>query len=192
MKMTDRPRSAWMRRSRLRMAAWADWSSDDVGSSATRTWGCGASARAIEMRWRWPPDSERRPDVAWRSVMPTDFSRSSASWRDSAFGFLLHWLDRLEDGVERLLARVERAVRVLEDHLDLPAIGPDVAGRPGPRDEVAVDPDRAARRRHQARRCALATVDLPLPLSPTMPVDWPAPTVRLRPRTARTSSPAVL
>ena len=53
--------------------------------------GVGASARAIEIRWRWPPDSDRSPDVACRSVMPTDLRRSSASWRDSAFDLLLHW-----------------------------------------------------------------------------------------------------
>ena len=129
------------------MAAWADWSSDDVGSSATRTCGLGASARAIEIRWRWPPDSERSPDVACRSVMPTDFEqveRLLAGGRSSSP--CVHWVHRLEDRVERLLARIERAVRVLEDHLDLPAIGPDVARRLLAGDEVAVDADRAAGR----------------------------------------------
>ena len=39
---------------------------------------------------------------------------------------------------------------------------------------------------------AFATVDLPLPLSPTMPVEWPTPTSKVMPFTAWTSSPRVL
>ena len=85
----------------------------------------GASARAIEMRWRWPPDSERSPEVACRSVMPTDLSRSSASLRELALRLaLLHWWTASSTAPSSgMLAWVERAVRILEDHLDLPPIG---------------------------------------------------------------------
>ena len=36
---------------------WTDTSSADVGSSSTRTSGCRTTARAIAMRWRWPPEN---------------------------------------------------------------------------------------------------------------------------------------
>ena len=83
MKTIDRPRSAWIRRSRLRMAAWADWSSDDVGSSATSTWGSGR---------------ERPCD---RHPLPLAARQRAQARRRLALGDA----HRLEQ-VERLLARV--------------------------------------------------------------------------------------
>ena len=43
----------------MRLSTWArtETSSALTGSSATRMPGGGASARAIEMRWRWPPEN---------------------------------------------------------------------------------------------------------------------------------------
>ena len=41
----------------LRTWAWTETSNADVGSSHTRNSGCVASARAIEMRCRWPPEN---------------------------------------------------------------------------------------------------------------------------------------
>ena len=41
----------------LSTCACTDTSSAEVGSSQTRNSGCVASARAIEMRWRWPPEN---------------------------------------------------------------------------------------------------------------------------------------
>jgi hypothetical protein len=35
--------------------AWTETSSALTGSSATISFGCVTSARAIAMRWRWPP-----------------------------------------------------------------------------------------------------------------------------------------
>ena len=40
---------------RLMIWAWIDTSSDDTGSSATMNLGDTARARAMPMRWRWPP-----------------------------------------------------------------------------------------------------------------------------------------
>ena len=42
---------------RLRTCACTETSSAEVGSSQTRNSGSVASARAIEMRWRWPPEN---------------------------------------------------------------------------------------------------------------------------------------
>jgi hypothetical protein len=36
--------------------AWIDTSSAATGSSSTISFGSRASARAIPMRWRWPPE----------------------------------------------------------------------------------------------------------------------------------------
>ena len=39
------------------ICAWIDTSSEATGSSQTSTSGCIASARAIAMRWRCPPEN---------------------------------------------------------------------------------------------------------------------------------------
>ncbi len=39
------------------ICAWIDTSSEATGSSQTRMSGCIASARAMAMRWRWPPEN---------------------------------------------------------------------------------------------------------------------------------------
>ena len=45
------------RSSRLRISAWTETSSAEVGSSRSRTSGSSISARAMATRWRWPPES---------------------------------------------------------------------------------------------------------------------------------------
>ena len=37
--------------------AWIDTSSADTGSSQTTSFGSSASALAMPMRWRWPPEN---------------------------------------------------------------------------------------------------------------------------------------
>ena len=56
-KTSVRPRS--LTRSVMRLSTWArtDTSSALTGSSAIRIEGRGARARAIEIRWRWPPEN---------------------------------------------------------------------------------------------------------------------------------------
>ena len=46
--------SSW---SRLTTWAWIETSSAETGSSATSSFGCSVSARAMPMRWRWPPEN---------------------------------------------------------------------------------------------------------------------------------------
>ena len=39
------------------ICAWIETSSADTGSSHTTSFGLSASARAMPMRWRWPPEN---------------------------------------------------------------------------------------------------------------------------------------
>ena len=52
-----RPRRCCRSLIRFRICACTETSSAEVGSSQTRNSGSPASARAIEMRWRWPPEN---------------------------------------------------------------------------------------------------------------------------------------
>ena len=60
----------------LSTCACTDTSSADVGSSQTRNSGCVASARAIEMRWRWPPENWCGNFSTSAPARPTDCSSS--------------------------------------------------------------------------------------------------------------------
>ena len=51
------PYSAFRSSSRLRIWAWTDTSSADTGSSQMISSGSITSARAIEIRWHWPPEN---------------------------------------------------------------------------------------------------------------------------------------
>ena len=57
MKRYVSPKSCWRSFSRLRICAWIETSSADTGSSQTISFGLSASARAMPMRWRWPPEN---------------------------------------------------------------------------------------------------------------------------------------
>ena len=50
-------RSRWRSSSRLRICDWIDTSSALTGSSQTMKSGESASARAMPMRCRWPPEN---------------------------------------------------------------------------------------------------------------------------------------
>ncbi len=78
---------------RFRICACTETSSAEVGSSHTRNSGCEASARAIEMRWRWPPEnscgtSRRRPASARtrRSSSSTSGADRTCPSRDRRLG----------------------------------------------------------------------------------------------------------
>ena len=43
--------------SRFRICAWIETSSAETGSSQTMNFGRSAIARAMPMRWRWPPEN---------------------------------------------------------------------------------------------------------------------------------------
>ena len=112
----------------LSTCACTETSSAEVGSSQTRNSGSVASARAIEMRCRWPPENWCGNFSASAAASPTELSSSatrSASRRSfsaarAAFGEAV-LAQRLGDDVLHLPARIEARVRVLEDHLHAPA-----------------------------------------------------------------------
>jgi hypothetical protein len=100
-----------------------------VGSSQIRKRGRVASARAMEMRWRWPPENSCGYFFRRRAPSPTCSSRSSTMPRTWARVGELVEADRLGDDVAHLHARVDRGIRVLEDHLHLAAVAVQLAPR---------------------------------------------------------------
>ena len=132
--------------------AWTETSSADTASSAISTAGSIASARAMQMRCRWPPEN-------WCGYRSSDFgsSRTSvhqllrAGHRIARRRAVVHraFHDGLSDGP----ARIERTVGVLED--DLHAAPQRVQLRARNRREVGVaDHDAPARRLDQPRDAA--------------------------------------
>ena len=150
-------------------------SSAEVGSSHTRNSGCVASARAIEMRWRWPPENwcgilhhvqpapgrptaaarRRAPSAAPRSVMrPCSFSGSPTMSSTFQRGF------RLAYGSWKIIWMRRRSLRVAR-RLEARAC----ASWPS-----KVKPPRVGSYRPTSSR---ATVLLPQPDSPTSASVWP-------------------
>ncbi len=77
MKISVRPYRAFMSWSRLRIWACTDTSSAETGSSQMISFGSVATARAIEMRWHWPPENScGRFGPAVSGSMPTVSSTS--------------------------------------------------------------------------------------------------------------------
>ena len=57
MKRYVSPKSRCRSLSRFRICAWIETSSAETGSSQTISFGLSASARAIPIRCRWPPEN---------------------------------------------------------------------------------------------------------------------------------------
>src|SRR5687767_10387469 len=76
MKMYVRPNLLWRSSSRLMICAWIETSSAETGSSAMISLGLTASARAMPMRWRWPPENSCGYRRRWSADRPT----VSSSW----------------------------------------------------------------------------------------------------------------
>ncbi|MNR40421.1 hypothetical protein D3C85_1587070 [compost metagenome] len=57
MKISASPISRCSSFSRLMICAWIDTSSADTGSSQMISFGSRISARAMPMRWHWPPEN---------------------------------------------------------------------------------------------------------------------------------------
>ena len=137
----------------------------------------------MPMRLRWPPENwcgKRRMRPASRPTRCEhlgDVARRARARRDEA----VHD-GRLADDVGDAHARIERGVRVLEDHLDREPLGArglvlvlrDTGG-----------PSRSARPSLGSRMRATMrpSVDLPQPDSPTRPTTSPSRTARFTPST---------
>ena len=145
----------------------------ETGSSATMSLGSTDSARAMPMRWRWPPENSCGYFVRAAAGRPTAASSSrSRFFVAGAVGVQAvrpHPLD--EQRLDRL-ARVQAAHRVLEDHLDVLAAPAQLLTLEGG-DVGAVDDDAALGRglevedRLAERRLAAAGLaDEPVGLAP--------------------------
>ena len=172
-------------RSLIRFNAWActETSSADTGSSATTSFGRVISARAMAMRWRWPPENScgylaasaaRRPtassDVRRRarvarpcSLRPAPPAARRRSSRHAGAGRASH----RGPGTPSACARASRATRVAASRT---ANAPRASRRP----KSGVSSASAMR----------ARVDLPEPDSPTIPNERPCRMAKLTPASA--------
>ena len=132
-------------RIRFRICACTETSSALVGSSQTRNSGSLASARAIEMRWRCPPENS----CGYRSPSDGDEPHLRQQRRHELGARRrvrrqAEGADRLGHDVAHAPARIERGVRVLEDHVHPP---PQARLRAGHRERLALETDLAPARR---------------------------------------------
>ncbi len=125
MNSSARPSSRCRSCSRLTICALTDTSSAETASSHTMRSGSAASARAMPMRWRWPPENSwgqrrggvaRQPDLVEQRVDP----RRQVGGRPGEAEIA----DRLGEDVAHPHARIEARERVLEHHLHAPAQRP--------------------------------------------------------------------
>ena len=105
---------------------WAriDTSSAETGSSSTMSRVSVASARAMAIRWRCPPLNSCGNSGATSGGRPTSSSTSPTRSRIAARERSV-WISSGSAMMSRdAHARAERAERVLEHHLDGPAVAP--------------------------------------------------------------------
>ena len=101
--------------------------------------GSAASARAIAIRWRWPPDSALR-QRAHRALVEADELAQCGDARPPRLRRSATRAVQAQHLVERVLGavtRVEARVRVLEDDLDLGPAAPALGRRARRRRAVA-------------------------------------------------------
>src|SRR4051812_31314744 len=103
--------------------AWIDTSREEMGSSSTRRSGWRARARAMPMRWRWPPEN-------WWGYRPTlsgsqlDHAHQLPHARPAALAVEAVDPQRLGDARPHRHLGVERGVGILGHHLKSPAQRP--------------------------------------------------------------------
>ncbi len=103
----------------LRIWAWTETSRALVGSSSTISSGRRASARAIPIRWRCPPENSWGKRQRCSGLRPTSWSSSATRWYRCARVPDVMDLERFGDDVADQHPRAQRAERVLEDDLEL-------------------------------------------------------------------------
>ena len=149
MKMSVSPYLRFISSSRFRICAWTDTSSAETGSSQMISFGSVATARAIEMRWHWPPENScGRLGPATAGSIPTVSSTSLTRAARDALSPSFQ-MSRPSRTMSRTLpAWVQRRDRVLEDHLELrPQRAEELAPEVG--EVVALERDRSALRRDE-------------------------------------------
>ena len=103
------------------ICACTETSSALTGSSHTINFGSTASARAMPMRWRCPPLNSCGYRCAYAGVQPDRLQQFHNPFlpRGCAFGQFMN-VQRLADDLLHRHARIQRAVGVLKNHLELP------------------------------------------------------------------------
>ena len=171
-----RPRRARMSSSRLTTCAWIETSSAETGSSATSRFGRRIRARAMPMRWRWPPENSCGKRSAAACGQPDQGQRlRHAGGARLAAERRVHGCSSGAPTICSTRMRgLSEAYGVLEDQLHVAA---ERAQSAGWSDAVMSVPSKrmvpalAAVRRSTQR----PTVVLPDPLSPTRPSTSPRP-----------------
>ena len=158
---------------RFSTCAWIDTSSAATASSQTRNRACTASARAMPMRARWPPENwcgKRRMSVGsspTRSACCADVVDLLRACRSAVHD------RRLADDVDDAHARIERGERILEDHLRSRAALARAALGVERRDVRARARSARPRVGGSMPTTMRPSVDLPQPDSPTSPTTSP-------------------
>ena len=152
--------------------AWMETSSADTGSSATMNRGSTASARAMPIRCRCPPENSCGKRRACSGARPT--SDSSSAIRSRARGARVQAVrgQRLVQRIADAPARVQARVRILKDDLQAAAVGTHARAR-----TAARDPTPSNRTSPAVGSISFSTqrpiVLLPEPDSPTRPSTSP-------------------
>ena len=94
----------------------------ETGSSRTTSLGLTASARAMPMRWRWPPENWLGNRFTWSGCRPTSFISSMIRFR-MAWLVQAGVLQRFGEDLVHGEPRVQGAGGVLEHHLQFAAHG---------------------------------------------------------------------
>ena len=66
--------------------AWTETSRAETGSSRTTSRGFTARARAMPMRWRWPPENWLGKRLTWSACRPTSSISSMIRFRMAGLG----------------------------------------------------------------------------------------------------------
>ena len=175
MKTYVRPNSRWRSLSRLRICAWTDTSSADTGSSQTISFGFDRERARDADALALAAGELVREAVVVLGVEADDLEQLLHAALDLGVGAELVHLERLGDDEADALARVQRRVRVLEDHHHLRGGSGASSAREScvmSRPSKTIRPPVGSRRRMMQR----AIVDLPQPDSPTTPSVSPSRT----------------
>ena len=136
----------------------------------------------MAMRWRWPPENSCGCFRASEALRPTASSEARDARAALGPARSAQRRQRFGDDFSDSLARVERTVRVLEDHLHMRPHRAQLAARQFEQ-RAPLEAHRAESGRSSASAMR-ARVDFPEPDSPTIPNERPCRTEKLTPASA--------
>ncbi len=191
MKISVSPNSSLSSLSRLRICAWIDTSSAETGSSQTISLGSVISARAMPMRCALPAREFVRIAVDHFGQQAHRFHHLEHARLPLVLVQLRpQRAQRLGDDLAHRHARIERGQRVLEDDLQVAAVAARISSARQLGQILRPARAPAPRRARAIAGCSGPSVDLPQPLSPTMPSVSPLRMVETDIRRAPSASAA--